>query len=309
MAGTWLKMRHDLEDAPEVRRIARATGVDRDAVVGKLFRLWSWFDRHSVAGRLEGLELADVDDRVDCPGFAEALVLAGWLAESPAGLEIPNWERHNGDSAKTRALAQNRMLRSRYAPSATGDAEPVTLGASPEESRVPPPPPREASPGDQATLRDAWRTAAKAGHAKPFLASRLPADAHARLAEPDWLRDAIAAIAHLPRARYFRTPVNLEQFCGEGFVARILAGAYDDLATPRPAAAAGPRDDRRPAADAAAEWTRAATDPDAARRREEYLEAKARRKPPAKAAPPEPPADLEAARDAALATLATLENA
>jgi hypothetical protein len=41
MAGSWIKMRHDLLDAPEVRRLCRATGLDRDQVYGKLFRLWS----------------------------------------------------------------------------------------------------------------------------------------------------------------------------------------------------------------------------------------------------------------------------
>lgn len=304
MAGYWLKMRHDLEDAPEVRRIARAVGLDADAVLGKLFRVWSWFDRHSTAGTLEGIGPDDLDDRVAAPGFADAMVAVGWLFVVAEGLAIPNWERHNGETAKTRALTQTRVAKHRNAPTVTVAGEHVTREPLPEERRgeSPPPPPREASPEDAGALRSAWRAAAKAGTVKPHRASTLPPAAHDRLAEPGWLEDARAALEHLPRCRYFRTPVFLEQFCAEGFVARVLGGAYDDLATPKPGTpAAG--DARRPAAEAAAEWSRAAGDPEAARRRAEYLEAKARK---AAAAPPPAPAgpDEHQARAAILAELA-----
>ena len=67
------------------------------------------------------------------------------------------------------------------------------------------------------------------------------------------------------------------QLCGEGFVSRVLAGQYDE---PKPAKAArGPSgaEDRKSAAQAAAEWRRGAMDPEAIRRRQEYAEAKARK--------------------------------
>lgn len=238
MAGSWLKVRHDLEDAPELRRIARATGIDRDAVLGKLFRVWSWFDRHSAAGRLEAVELEDLDDRVACPGFAAAMLAVGWLEQTAGGLEIPHWERHNGESAKSRALAQARMARARYAPRATDCADDVTEKPVPEESRGeesrnPPPPPREADESEQAALRDAWQKAAALRTVKPWKATALPPDAHRRLAEPGWLAEAAAALEHLPRCRFFRTPVNLEQFCATGFTGRVIGGAYDDVAQPR----------------------------------------------------------------------------
>ena len=70
MAGSWLKMRHDLIDAPEIRRLARRCGVTKDDVLGKLFRLWSWFDRHSVGGRVEDDDIDLVDEVVGHQGFA-----------------------------------------------------------------------------------------------------------------------------------------------------------------------------------------------------------------------------------------------
>jgi hypothetical protein len=74
MAGAWIKLRHDLCDAPEIRRLARACGVTRDDVLGKLFRLWSWFDRHSIDGMVADETSDLVDELVGLSGFAAALV-------------------------------------------------------------------------------------------------------------------------------------------------------------------------------------------------------------------------------------------
>lgn len=343
MAGTWLKIRHDLEDAPEIRRIARAAGLDRDAVLGKLVRVWSWFDRHATDGRIPGAELDDLDDKANAPGFGAAMAAAGWLEPDADGLVLPNWERHNGEGAKERALKAERMRRARAgepgeleaepcgapvalgAPQpaqtrgarraagaaggagtgpaggaqhaaaggaghagrdlegAAGGPEPVPLAAAiraipgenpdcdpvarraprerhgrgapsatrEEESRdrgeetrgVPPPPPppraRGADPAAAyAALLAAWEPMAAAGHAKPWRSPRPPAELADRLADPDWLALALEAIGRLPGCRYFRTPARLDQLCAPAFAERVLAGKYDDLAAPRPGAAA-----------------------------------------------------------------------
>jgi hypothetical protein len=240
MAGAWIKLRHDLIDAPEVRRLARATGLDRDQVYGKLFRLWSWADRHGSNGELDA-ELEDVDDQVGHVGFGAALVSVGWLATQDTGIVIPNWERHFSDSAKVRALAGQRVekhrSKARNAPSVTHPPDGVTLDAQPDKNKNrgdnPPPPPRDASQ-DQAALRAAWAAAAKAGKVQPYRAKSAPAALAERLAEPGWLDEALQAIEHLPRCRYFDTPATLFQLVGAGFVQRVLAGQYDD---PKPAKA------------------------------------------------------------------------
>jgi hypothetical protein len=95
--------------------------------------------------------------------------------------------------------------------------------------------------------------------------------------------------------RAFENDVTLGQFCQPGWVAKVLGGYWRDKKRAPPAQAHGPRpgpDDRKPAATAAAEWSRAAADPEAARRREEYLAAKAR-----KAAGTPDTAPVRAARD------------
>jgi hypothetical protein len=251
MAGNWIKMRHDLIDAPEIRRLARATGLDRDQVYGKLFRLWSWADRHGVNGHLDA-ELEDLDEQVGQVGFGAALVSAGWLVPQDSGVVIPHWERHFSDSAKVRALGQNRAEKHRNAGSVTPPHPCVTQGALPEERRgdkrrIPPPPREKAAPGaaekapgaqipaseDETTLLEAWKSAAKAGHAKPHRSRQLPEALADRLAEAGWLDDALAAIGHLPRCRYFKTPVTLNQLCLPGFAARVVNGDYDDVTLPK----------------------------------------------------------------------------
>jgi len=272
MAGMWIKMRHDLIDAPDVRRIARALGLDRDQVYGKLFRLWSWADRHGKNGVIDA-EAEDVDEQVGHEGFATALVSVGWLG-TEGGIVIPHWDRHNSDSAKVRSLAQTRMRRARCAASATDCAHPVAQDASPEERRgeenSPPLPACAELPEARATLRAAWTAASKAGHVKAWAASRLPDGADALLGTPGWLEDALAAIDRLKGCKYFDSPASLHQLCLPGFVAKVLGGQYDG---PKAGKRAGgpPRPDDKPPP---REWTGA--DEEARKRMLAELKAKQR---------------------------------
>jgi hypothetical protein len=112
-------MRVDLASDPAVIRIRRATGLDADAVVGKLHRLWSWADTHTADGFAAGLDAEWVDEFASVAGFAAAMQDAGWLEASESGVRFANFDRHNGQPAKTRALKKNRMMRSRGAARAT----------------------------------------------------------------------------------------------------------------------------------------------------------------------------------------------
>lgn len=113
MAGDWIKMRVDLSDDPAVIAISAKIGVDEDSVVGKLHRLWSWADRHTINGSTDGIRSVWIDRYVSCKGFAEALIDAGWLTETESGIAFPGFEKHNGESAKKRADAQARQRLSR----------------------------------------------------------------------------------------------------------------------------------------------------------------------------------------------------
>lgn len=231
MAG-WIKLRHDVLDAPEIRGAARATGLDCDQVLGKLARLWSWADRHGVDGLIKSAVLEDVDEQVGHVGFGSALVSVGWLDLNEMGVVIPNWDRHFSDSAKARALGANRAEKHRNAQSVTDSPSGVTLGALPDETETEtredkklPPLPREGFD------RAAWQRLRKAWNAGAGKAWK-PVNPHPktveRLAEAGWLEEALQAVARLPRCRFFRTPVSLGQFCGPDFVTLCNGGEYDD---------------------------------------------------------------------------------
>lgn len=113
MAGDWIKMRQDLRDDPAVIGISSALNLDEDMVVGKLHRLWSWADKHSSDGTAPSITPRWVDKYVSQPGFADAMVKVDWLEFNDYGVIFPNFNKHNGQSAKIRSDAAIRQRLSR----------------------------------------------------------------------------------------------------------------------------------------------------------------------------------------------------
>jgi hypothetical protein len=133
MAGDWIKLDTNTIDKPEVIRMARILGMDRYAVFGRLLRFWSWIDAITEDGNVAGLTREDVDAVVDADAFASALEAVGWLVihKSQSGFTVPKFDRHNGKSAKKRALTSERQRRWRNA-DVDGKA---STGALPEKRR------------------------------------------------------------------------------------------------------------------------------------------------------------------------------
>ena len=123
MAGDWIKVRIDLGDDPAVIRMASTLGLDEDAIVGKLHRLWSWADRHATNGFAIGINPKWVDRYVNCPKFSDSIMSVGWLEFCENGVTFPNFDRHNGKSAKTRcdAAIRQRLSRKERDNGVTGD--------------------------------------------------------------------------------------------------------------------------------------------------------------------------------------------
>ncbi len=295
MAGEWLPIDIALDQKPEVQELIDITGEPVEVVCYRLWKLWGWASLNSDDGtvRTTPARLGRT-----CGGdgrFWQAVETVGWIRFAEAGTaEIPGWGRRFSQSAKARALHLERAGRARQtcAESAPRRTKSARDGCAPaqqkrtrgeERTDSPPPPPPDVI-RDGETLRAAWNAAARAHPArvKPYGNDALPSATVERLAEPGWLREALEAIERLTACQFFTSPVPLAQFsgtkAGRRFTARLLEQEFDDprrvAATPghRP----GP-DDRKPAAAAAAEWARGASDPESARRREEYLAAKARK--------------------------------
>ena len=113
MAGDWIKMRTALADDPAVICMADRLEMDEFSVVGRLHHLWSWADKQSRDGHADGVTGKWIDRYVQCDGFAQCLVSVGWLVLGESGIEFPNFDRHNGETAKARGLATNRQQKKR----------------------------------------------------------------------------------------------------------------------------------------------------------------------------------------------------
>lgn len=116
MAVSWIKIEVVLPDKQEVIAMARMLKFkDTDMVVGKLIRLWAWADLQTVDGDCVMCTDDFIDRTVFCKGFAKALRSVGWLTGEDGALGFPNFERHNGETAKARAESARRMAKSREA--------------------------------------------------------------------------------------------------------------------------------------------------------------------------------------------------
>lgn len=134
MAGDWLKFDKTTPDKPEVFTIAGKLGIDPDAVVGKLLRVWSWFDSHTDDGNASVTVAALLDRITGVTGFIETTVQAGWLMEKDGQLSVSNFSRHNGQTAKTRALGKNRAASHRSESNAESN-DPIVTPPLPEKRR------------------------------------------------------------------------------------------------------------------------------------------------------------------------------
>ena len=134
MAGEWLKFEKSTFDKPEVLAIAAAVEQDPDYVIGKLLRMWAWFDTHTTNGNASGVTCALLDSILRVTGFAENVAKVGWLIVSETGLELPNFDRHCGETAKQRALTAKRVADFK-GKQKTGNASSVTSALPRKEKK------------------------------------------------------------------------------------------------------------------------------------------------------------------------------
>lgn len=127
MAGDWIKWTKGLASRREVVILASKLGRDRHEIAGRLMVLWEWCDENIVDGDLDSvsldasLKIGDtpfvfLDALLGLPGFAEAMNSpeVRWLTARSGGLLVfPNFGRHNGSTAKTRAYESRKKQRQR----------------------------------------------------------------------------------------------------------------------------------------------------------------------------------------------------
>jgi len=109
----WIKIEHWTQDKPEVFVMADNLGIDPDAVLGKLVRIWVWADQQTIDGNAGSVTLSLLDRVSGVTGFAKAMLKAGWLKQVDDGVQFVNFDRHNGETAKQRALTAKRVQKHR----------------------------------------------------------------------------------------------------------------------------------------------------------------------------------------------------
>lgn len=127
MAGDWIPLRHDIFEDPAVICMAGRLDTDEDSIVGKLARVWGWFDRQSVDGRAS-VSPAWIDRLSGCIGFSAAMVEVGWLVigSDEQNLELPHFDHWISSSAKKRMEATRRKQNERLRKDVTASTDNVT---------------------------------------------------------------------------------------------------------------------------------------------------------------------------------------
>lgn len=109
MAGDWIKFELTTLDKPEVCQIADLADIDPDAVVGKLMRVWGWFDQQTENGNAPSVSKKLLDRLAGVTGFCEHMKSVAWMIEVDGVISLPHFDRHNGKTAKNRLLTAKRV--------------------------------------------------------------------------------------------------------------------------------------------------------------------------------------------------------
>lgn len=165
MAGDWIKMRSDLFTHPKVVRMASALKADTLRTVGGLMSVWCLFDAHSVDGKLDGYNGETLDDQLRWPGFAAAMSAVRWLDVDGESLVLPEFDTHNGASAKRRAQDADRKRSVRKESATEADKKRTREEKRREEEKNPPKPPKGGSDDGEGQQQKPKR-AAKIGFAE-----------------------------------------------------------------------------------------------------------------------------------------------
>lgn len=112
-SADWIKIRKKLWDDGRVRKMSRLLRTERGHVIGALVRMWCLADDYADEnGYLSGYTKTDIDNEVGVPGWCEALP-PDWFREDDNGLYLPDYQEHNGQTAKRRAEDAKRKIRVR----------------------------------------------------------------------------------------------------------------------------------------------------------------------------------------------------
>lgn len=113
MAGDYVMVEFATRTKPEVLRIASELNIHPSFAFGLCICAWMWFDEQTEDGRAFGATEKLLDSVVAFEGFSRALSNVDWLQVRNGSLEVPNFDRLMGESAKKRAKNSQRQRKAR----------------------------------------------------------------------------------------------------------------------------------------------------------------------------------------------------
>ena len=141
----WIKVQEKIIRDPVVMEQSDALNLDPRIIAWSWVTLWNWARETTGTGFVGRITPSRIDSIVGITGFAQH---AGeWLLFRDGGVEFPNWDRHNSDGAKERAMTARRNKRHRQNKNDEGGERSerhardgdtvsrVTVPPSPEEKR------------------------------------------------------------------------------------------------------------------------------------------------------------------------------
>lgn len=159
MAGDWIKLEAATPDKPEIYAIAGHLNCSHGDAFLACIRIWLWADQQSRNGHDLGVTKTAIDRIGGVTGLSDALAKTGWLKDRNGVLSIPNFDRHNGKTAKERALATKRKVTERSRPERDNG---VTREEKREELILNPPSPLVGKNGANGEQRARKKSATRA---------------------------------------------------------------------------------------------------------------------------------------------------
>lgn len=176
----WIELHDDLPDHKKVIKLSGLLHLDKDAVVGKLIRLWLWALNNREDGVFQKCDVQTISEKMLYKGKAQGLIDAmlecRLLDECDGGYQIHKWDDRvcrlmDKREEKRRADAlrkQNERARKRSMNSFAYDAWNAAFGAPANPAQI-----EEltamAENYDEDTIRELIRSAAVAGAEQPVL--------------------------------------------------------------------------------------------------------------------------------------------
>lgn len=118
MAGDWIKLEATTLQKPEILEAAEMLSISRREAIGLFVDYFVWLDQHldeTCPGFVPHVSRKSLEVVLACPGFAAVLETIRWgkFDDRTRTLTVVNHERHNGKTAKTRALDQRKKAEQR----------------------------------------------------------------------------------------------------------------------------------------------------------------------------------------------------